>query len=140
MSLLFCKCYSDALIPIRATSGSIGYDLMSYEDTFLAPGRMTIVKTGIKAKPPNGTYIRLAARSSIASKGVHVNGGVIDPDYTGEIKVILHNLGSEYMVIKKTMKIAQIIVEKAETPDIIEVCNLTHFSERGEKGFGSSGE
>lgn len=138
MSLMVCKCYHDSQLPIRATSGSVGYDLMSYENIVLPAGRMAIVKTGIKVKPPEGTYIRLAARSSFASKGIHVNGGVIDPDYTGEIKVILHNLSDLSMVIKRSMKIAQMIVEKVEIPDVIEMSDISHCSERGEKGFGSS--
>uniref|UniRef100_T1K5A4 Deoxyuridine 5'-triphosphate nucleotidohydrolase n=1 Tax=Tetranychus urticae TaxID=32264 RepID=T1K5A4_TETUR len=139
MSLFFSKCYPDSSSPTRATAGSVGFDLHSYEDVILPSKQISIVKTGIKVQPPEGTYIRIAPRSILAAKGIYVNGGVIDPDYTGEIKVILHNLGDCHLLIKKGTKIAQMIVERAEVPNLIEVTKLIDFDERGRRGFGSSG-
>uniref|UniRef100_T1KIJ8 Deoxyuridine 5'-triphosphate nucleotidohydrolase n=1 Tax=Tetranychus urticae TaxID=32264 RepID=T1KIJ8_TETUR len=138
-SLNFCKCYPDVPTPTRATAGSIGFDLMSWEDVVLTSQKIVIVRTGIKIQPPAGTYVRLASRSGLASKGIVVQGGVIDPDYTGEIKVILHNFSDNHIIIKKGMKIAQMIVERAEVPDLIEFPSLPGCSERGDCGFGSSG-
>lgn len=139
MSLFFSKCSPDVPTPTRATTGSVGFDLRSNEEIILPSRKITIVKTGIKVQPPVGTYVRLASRSSLASKGIVVHGGVIDPDYTGELRVILHNWSHNHVIIKKGMKIAQMIVEKAEIPDLVEVASLIECGERGENGFGSSG-
>uniref|UniRef100_T1JX02 Deoxyuridine 5'-triphosphate nucleotidohydrolase n=1 Tax=Tetranychus urticae TaxID=32264 RepID=T1JX02_TETUR len=144
-ALYFTKCYPDVTTPERATARSIGFDLSSYEDLILPPQKIAVVKTGITVKPPDGTYVRLASRSGLASKGIVVQGGVIDPDYTGEIKVILQNFSENNLIIKKGMRIAQMIIEKAEIPHLVELAKLPstpleeHVDNRGERGFGSSG-
>ena len=140
MSLSYSKCYPDSFSPTRATSGSVGFDLYSHEHVVLSSSKMCVVATGIKATPPPGSYIRIAPRSGLASKGILVNGGVIDPDYTGEIKVILHNLSNRHYIIAKGMKIAQMIIEKVEIPNLIQVVVIITESERGSRGFGSSGD
>ena len=87
--------------------------------------------------PPN-TYGRIAPRSGLAFKhSLAVNTGVIDADYTGEIKVILVNLGTKKYKIHKEDKIAQLIVERIASKEAILVENL-ETTERGTKGFGSS--
>jgi dUTP pyrophosphatase len=86
-----------------------------------------------------GVYGRIAPRSGLAVKhGVQTGAGVIDPDYTGELKVILFNHGSEKFEIKKGDRIAQLILEKCETPLIDEVEEIKD-TQRGTRGFGSSG-
>ena len=101
-------------------------------------GGQTLVKTGIAIGLPEGTYGRLAARSGIASRmGIAVGGGVIDADYTGEIKVILRNHGKADCLYKAGDRIAQLIVEKIANTDAMEVDDL-ETTERGTKGFGSS--
>ena len=98
-----------------------------------------IVNTGIAATIPIGTYGRIAPRSGLAVKhGIQTGAGVIDPDYTGELKVILFNQGSEKFEIKQGDRIAQLILEKCETPLIEEVTDIED-TERGTRGFGSSG-
>jgi len=97
-----------------------------------------MVKTGIAIGLPEGTYGRLAARSGMASKmGIAVGGGVIDSDYTGEVKVILRNHGEADCVFKAKDRIAQLIVEKVANTDAMEVDDL-EITGRGKKGFGSS--
>uniref|UniRef100_T1KPD0 Deoxyuridine 5'-triphosphate nucleotidohydrolase n=1 Tax=Tetranychus urticae TaxID=32264 RepID=T1KPD0_TETUR len=139
MSMFYSKCYPDVSSPSRGTIDSVGYDLQSYENLVLPSRKITIVKTGIKVQPPAGCYVRLASRSGLASKGIVVHGGVIDPDYTGEIRVILHNWSDEDFTITKGMRIAQMIVERAEVPDLVEVEQLINVGERGRSGFGSTG-
>lgn len=139
MSLFYSKCYPGAATPSRATAGSVEWDVRSIEDVILPSKMITILRTGLKTQPPSGTYVRLASRSSLASQGIVVHGGVIDPDYTGEIRVILHNWSDNNFIIKQGMKIAQMIVERAEIPDLVEVANIIECSERGGSGFGSSG-
>jgi len=97
-----------------------------------------MVGTGIAIGLPEGTYGRLAARSGMASKmGIAVGGGVIDADYTGEVKVILRNHGKADCVFKAGDRIAQLIIAKVANADAMEVDNLG-ITERGKMGFGSS--
>ena len=79
--------------PSRSTPDSAGLDLHSDMDSFiLQPGEIKVTLTGIAAKSPSGTYLRVAPRSGLTVKrNIHTLAGVIDPDYTGNIGVILHN-------------------------------------------------
>lgn len=138
-TLLLEKITSTAIIPSQATEHSIGYDLHSNnDDTIIPPQSTTIINTGISLKPPIGTYICITPRSGLT---VHNNittlAGIIDPDYHGEIKVILSNFGSTPHHILQGDKIAQIIVEHASTPNITVTDNLPTTS-RGRCGFGST--
>jgi dUTP pyrophosphatase len=84
-------------------------------------------------------YGRVAPRSGLTVKhGIHVGAGVIDPDYTGEIKVALFNLGDVPFEIKKGDRIAQLVLERCETPDVHEIDTLDETG-RGAGGFGSTG-
>ena len=74
----------------------------------------------------------------MAVKGIDVSAGVIDRDYRGEVKVLLHNHGSATLEVKPGDRIAQLIVERIAMVDIEEVENLD-ATERGDKGFGSTG-
>ena len=87
---------------------------------------------------PKGTYARIAPRSGLASKkGIAINGGVIDADYAGEVKVIMVNHGKNDCRIQPGDRIAQLIIEKIDTSDMMEVDDL-EITERAERGFGST--
>ena len=88
-------------------------------------------------QPPKGTYIQLTSRSGLSKEGITVEGGTIDPGYTGEIKVILKNSGTEWCRIFRRQKIAQAVFIKIRTPQLQEVPKLTQGT-RQDKGFGSS--
>ena len=129
----------DAIVPTRASPGSVGYDLYSLSDVVIEPHTREIISTGICATIPLGCYGRIAPRSGLSIKyGIHVGAGVIDPDYTGELKVCLFNLGSVSFEIKKGDRIAQLILEKCLTPLIDELTELKKTM-RANRGFGSSG-
>ena len=129
----------DATLPTRASPGSVGYDLYSLNDLCIQPNSRDIVSTGVCATIPMGCYGRIAPRSRLTVKyGIHVGAGVIDPDYTGELKVCLFKLGSVPFEIKKGDKIAQLILEKCMTP-LIEEVNELQKTMRANRGFGSSG-
>ena len=129
----------DATLPTRASPGSVGYDLYSLNDLYIQPNSRDNVSTGVCATIPMGCYGRIAPRSGLTVKyGIHVGAGVIDPDYTGELKVCLFNLGSVPFEIKKGDKIAQLILEKCMTP-LIEEVNELQKTMRANRGFGSSG-
>ena len=138
-TLKFSKIVHSAFELVRATPESVGLDVKSIEEVDLGPWDRVIVRTGIAVEPPKGTYVRIASRSGLASKGISVQGGVIDPDYTGEIKVILYNHSNDAFQIKPGMKIAQLITEKVVLPSILQVDNIETTSSRGDSGFGSSG-
>src|ERR1700741_791745 len=102
-----------------------GHDMYALEEgTIPAKGQM-LVRTGIAIGLPKGTYGRLAARSGLASKnGIAVGGGVIDADYTGEVKVILRNHGIEDYQFKAGDRIAQLIVERFQLDETMEIDEL----------------
>lgn len=133
-------CY-DAIMPTRGSDGAVGYDLYSSEDAVVPcqAGR-ALVGTGIALSIPDGLYGRVAPRSGLAVKHcINVGAGVIDPDYTGEIKVVLFNHGEKDFEIKKGDRIAQLVLERCETPHIKEI-SIVEDTERGSGGFGSTGQ
>lgn len=132
------KFYEDAQVPTRGSDGAAGYDLYSYRDYLVAPGECILVETGIGITVPYGTYGRIAPRSSVSTKRIWINAGVLDFDYVGPIKVVLQNLSKVDFEIKKGDRIAQLILTKIEIHDI-EVVDELKPSKRGEDGFGSTG-
>jgi dUTP pyrophosphatase len=141
MSLKVKKLTFDAVVPTRGSDGAVGYDLYSSEDAIVPnqAGR-ALVGTGITVVLPPGVYGRVAPRSGLAVKHcINVGAGVIDPDYTGEIKVVLFNHGMNDFEIKKGDRIAQLVLERCETPPIEEI-SIVEDTERGSGGFGSTGQ
>src|SRR5210317_29167 len=137
MTLLVKRLNEHATLPARGSPLAAGYDLSSSEDVSIPKGTRGLVGTGIAFTVPHETYGRIAPRSGLAvKKGIQVGAGVIDPDYTGEVKVVLFNHGDEDFVIKKGDRIAQLIIEKIEMPEVKLVDELL-VTERGEGGFGS---
>jgi dUTP pyrophosphatase len=139
MSLGVKKLTYDAIVPTRGSDGAVGYDLYSSEDAVVPcqAGR-ALVGTGITVVLPQGVYGRVAPRSGLAVKHcINVGAGVIDPDYTGEIKVVLFNHGENDFEIKKGDRIAQLVLERCETPPIEEI-SIVEDTERGSNGFGST--
>lgn len=99
-----------------------------------------LVNLGFKIQLPNGCYGRIAPRSGLAVRhSIDIGAGVIDEDYRGPIKVLLINGSNSEVEFKKGDRICQLICEKIYYPDIEEVTTLSD-SERGEFGFGSSGD
>lgn len=130
--------YEDAQAPTRGSDEAAGYDLYSYENETVAPNQIKLFDTGISIKVPEGTYGRIAPRSSVSKKGILVNAGVIDRDYRGPVKIMLHNLSNDNFVIEKGNRIAQLILEQIKTPPVQLVEELDD-TERGDGGFGSTG-
>lgn len=139
MNLRVKKLTQDATLPTRGSGGAVGYDLYSTEEVVVPPTHRALVGTGIAIVLPVGVYGRVAPRSGLAVKhGIQVGAGVVDPDYTGEIKVVLFNHGDKDFEVKKGDRVAQLILERCETPDIEEV-GAVEETERGAGGFGSTG-
>jgi len=137
-SLRIMKLSDKAIIRTKGSRFAAGHDIYALRNGLVPAKGQTIVETGIAIGLPEGTYGRLAARSGMASKmGIAVGGGVIDADYTGEVKVILRNHGEADCVFKAGDRIAQLIVEKFANTDAMEIDDLG-ITERGKIGFGSS--
>lgn len=129
----------NATLPVRGSPGAVGYDLACTQDFMLDTQSHSLVPTGLGFQLPPGVYGRVAPRSGLTVKhGVHIGAGVIDPDYIGEVKVAMFNLGLEPVYFKKGDRIAQLILERCEVPDVLEVDVLVS-TQRGEGGFGSTG-
>ena len=128
-----------AKLPTRGSLGAVGYDLYSTDEVEIQPGKRLLVGTGISIHTPWGVYGRVAPRSGLAVKhGIQVGAGVIDPDYTGEVKVLLFNHGEDVFNISKGDRIAQLVLERCETPGVLQV-DIIGETDRGDSGFGSTG-
>lgn len=136
--LLVKKLSPDAILPVRKTKESAGYDIYSTDSVVIEPFSHKLISTGIAFTVPYGTYGQLAPRSGISCKGINVGAGVIDRDYTGHVKVLLFNTTNTDYFVNKEDRIAQLIIKKISTPEVMEVENLCETS-RGENGFGSTG-
>ena len=140
MSLGVKKLTYDSILPTRGSSGSVGYDLYSNMDCVIHASERGLVSTGITVVLPPGVYGRVAPRSGLAVKyGIQVGAGVIDPDYTGEVKVVLFNHGDKDFEVKKGDRIAQLVLEKCDTPPSEEI-SIVEDTDRGSGGFGSTGQ
>jgi dUTP pyrophosphatase len=135
------KRIKDVKIPSYAHAGDAGVDLYSAEDYVLNPMERKIISTGIKIATPNGYEAQVRPRSGLAAKhGISIvnTPGTIDAPYRGEIGIILINLGSEQFKIQKGDKIAQMVFNKIETAEFVEM-ELDETT-RNEGGFGSTGK
>ena len=95
--------------------------------------------TGLSISFPAGLYAKIAPRSGLAlKKFIDVGAGVVDSDYRGEVGVVLFNHGDQDFVVKMGDRIAQLILEKIDTPPVEEVQALDN-TVRGAGGFGSTG-
>lgn len=129
----------NARAPTRATPQSAGYDLCSAYDYIVPPFGKELISTDIILCLPYGTYGRIAPRSSLAwERFISIGAGVIDSDYRGNVKIVVFNHSSEQFEIKTGTKIAQLICEKIMFPKI-KILNEPNQTDRGDKGFGSSG-
>ena len=136
IELPFVRMSPDAVTPTRATEGSVGLDFYSPADYIIPPYNQLLVPTQIKLQIPLGYYGRLAPKSGLAIlHQLHVGAGVIDPDYTGEIMVLLINTASRVYNIIKGAPIAQLILEKISIPILKEVKELS-LTTRGAQGCG----
>ncbi|XP_028071403.1 uncharacterized protein LOC114273791 [Camellia sinensis] len=148
----FIKMVPHATRPIRATDGAVGYDLTSIAMYVIPAYGRTLISTGLAMEIPCGMYGRIAPRSGLALlHGIDVGAGVIDPDYRGEIKVLLFNHNQEEFEVRAGDRIAQIIFEKVSLPRMVEkdarnLCDIRNDERhdarnwRSTEGFGSTGK
>jgi len=132
----------DLPLPARGTPQAAGYDIRSAEDeVVLQPGEIRLVGTGLLMELPEGMECQVRPRSGLALRhGITLpnSPGTIDPDYRGEIRIIMQNLGPHAVPVLRGERIAQLVFARFEAPDVLEVDAL-RATERGEGGFGSTG-
>ncbi|KAF2836581.1 dUTP diphosphatase [Patellaria atrata CBS 101060] len=125
--------------PTRGSAFAAGYDIYSAQSTTVPARGKALVETDIAIAVPPGTYGRIAPRSGLASKhSINVGAGVIDADYRGPLKILLFNLSDTDFSIAEGDRIAQLILERIWTPEVLMVEELEE-SARGVGGFGSTG-
>jgi dUTP pyrophosphatase len=136
--LIFLKKSNAAILPTRATPFAAGGD-HSAESTFLRSRTRRRIRTDLCVEIPHNHYGRIAGRSGLTlNQGISVGGGVIDEDYRGELIVLLFNHSDHDIYINTGMAIAQLICDKISYPVTTE-SHMLGETERGEKGFGSTG-
>ncbi|KAK3231593.1 hypothetical protein Dsin_003474 [Dipteronia sinensis] len=140
VTLLRVKKLSEkAVLPSRGSPLAAGYDLSSATETKVPARGKALVPTDLSIAISVGTYARVAPRSGLTWKhSIDVGAGVIDADYRGPVGVILFNHSDVDFEVKVGDRIAQLIIEKIVTPDVLEVEDLDS-TVRGEGGFGSTG-
>ena len=126
-----------AVVPTKATKYSIGLNLYSPESYLIHPKRQVLIPIQIRLGIPPGYYGRITSKSGLAMQHrIHLGTGVIDLDYTGEIKVLLIKDAKHYYQVNQGDPIAQLILEKASIPILRQVEELPTTG-RGERGCGS---
>ena len=141
--ILIKRLSKDVTLPKYETEGSSGLDLAANTDKQIKilPGKSEIIPTGLAVAIPKNFEIQIRPRSGLAAKSqisVLNTPGTIDADYRGELKVILINLSDKVFIVKKGLRIAQMVlcpVVKAKLKEVTELEN----TERGSGGFGSTG-
>ena len=140
MKLLIKRVHPDAKIPSYAHPGDAGMDLFVLEKTALKPGECLAVRTGISMEIPEGHVGLIWDKSGIAIKsGLKTLGGVVDAGYRGEILVGMINLSQTEYIFEAGHKVAQMLIQKIERPEVAEASELSDSS-RGHGRFGSTGK
>ena len=140
MELKIKKLVPNAVLPKYAHEGDAGMDFFASETTVIKKGERVQVKTGIAMAIPEGYVGLIWDKSGLSHKyGLKTLGGVIDSGYRGEIMIGMINLGSEDYTFEVCHKVAQMLIQKVESPEIIEVESLDDTS-RGVGAFGSTGK
>lgn len=138
---MYIKLIDENCLPTKANPTDSGFDLKSRIETTIMPGELALIPSGVCFDIPPGLEVQVRSRSGIALKNmcfVLNSPGTIDSGYTGEVGVILMNLGKEPFLVKKYSRIAQAVVSQVSQCQLLVLEELGR-TERGQNGFGSSG-
>ena len=125
-------------VPVRGTDSAAAYDLRAKTNTKLEPGKVTKVPLKLQLAIPPNYFVWLAGRSGLASQGILAHNGVIDPDFRGELAVLLHNTTGREFQVMKGQRVAQAIILPV-IPVQWKKTDTLSPTKRNEGGFGSSG-
>lgn len=143
-TIKFKKLNEDAVVPKYAYELDSGFDLYSVEKFVVPPFGRVLIPTGLSFDLPEGYEIQVRTKSGLAvNLGLMVSNspGTVDRGYLGEIKVPLFNMNNNSLTIEKGMKVAQAVLCPVVCGKFVEFEQLNDLgtSERGDKGFGSTG-
>lgn len=139
MKLKVKKLKDGAKIPTKGHPGDAGIDFYAIEEVIFNPGEQKRVHTGVSLEIPEGHVGLVWDKSSISfNNSLKIMGGVIDSGFRGEFVASLVNLSSTVQTLEKGQKFTQMIIQKFEDCDIVEVDELTD-SIRGHGREGSTG-
>ena len=139
MKLVVQKLDPSAKLPAYAYDGDAGMDLFSLEEIDIREGEKVAIRTGLKFAIPRGYAGFVWDKSGLAVKHhLKTMAGVIDSNYRGELLVVLTNLGKEMYKVEKGSKVAQLVIKSVESAEV-EEGEISDETDRGEGGFGSSG-
>ena len=140
IELPYMKLLLTACMPTCATPKSVGLDLYNPISVLIPAHNKLLIDMGIAFQIPMGYYGQIAPRSGLAiHHHIHVGAGVVDPDYTGSVHVLLLNLSSQNHAIEVKHHIAQLILEKVAYPILCEVPQML-LTEHGAHEFSSTGQ
>lgn len=128
--------------PRRAKNSDAGIDLQAAigETIEIQPGETLVIPSGVGFDIDKGYFGKIFDRSSMAAKGLAVTGGVVDQGYTGEVKIVITNIGREPRKIYPGDRIAQIVFMPYYRYDLTMISRYdVPSTERGSNGFGSTG-
>jgi dUTP pyrophosphatase len=139
-----------AKLPEYKTKGSAGLDVYAHLTLplWIKPGETKLVSTGLQVKIPEGYELQVRSRSGLAAnKGIIILNapGTLDSDFREEVKLILHNVGTQSFEIKKGDRIAQLVLQEVPQLEWEELSEsqwqeLLSSEENDRKGgFGSTG-
>ena len=133
----FQKLSGKAISPHQATPGLVGYDLYTPLNLLIQPNKQKTVFLDLAVMPPEGYYAQLMSKSGLTVLyKLEVKAGVIDPDFTGNIGVVLKNNSDQPIERLAGEQIAQLLFIKVATPTLVQVTSLAR-TEWGEYGFGA---
>ncbi len=140
MELKFKKLHPDAIIPTKAHDTDAGFDLYVPGNDWLVVSSSGIARitTSVAVDIPEGYFGLICGRSSLAAKGIDVLGGVVDAGYHGELIVVVASFTAGHTICEGD-KIAQLVILPLPSFTAVEVDEFDTVTERGTKGFGSSG-
>ena len=134
------KLRDDAKLPTHGHPGDAGMDFYAIEDVIFAPGKQERVHTGVAIEIPEGCVGLIWDKSSVSfNMGLKIMGGVIDSGFRGELVMSLFNTSNKEVILEKGHKIAQMIIQKFEHCDILEVDEISE-TVRGGGREGSTGQ
>ena len=126
-----------AITPHNSTPGSVGYDLFTPINFTIQPQEQRTIFIDLAVTPPEGYYAKLMSKSGLTVLyELEVKAGLIDPDYTGNIGMVLKNNSRKPVERVIGEPIAQLLFIKVVTPIFVQVPNLTQ-TQRGKDGFGA---
>ena len=134
------KLYETAKLPTKAYEGDSCWDVYATGyDPIILSNSWGEIHTGIIIELPKGYGLQIRPRSSITNRNLFMHWGTIDNGYRGELTIFLFNMSDYNVFIEAHEKIAQVFIEKIVEAKVVEV-NKVSETERGTKGFGSSGK